>query len=1262
MSQKTAEDFLRIPDQDVANWVREKTDLVAVPDVLRELDAIKDLSPNGAAERQVRVAQTSLTLMLLLPGANRDDILNLFWPPDDAEDYDPGQLLRQSENWDELVTGDMSALVMLARARLMKVLAQTQDAPDPALRQEAIALCDEAAQTSASAFVVLDCDFVRAGIKVDRANRSFDASALEDLESAANIYAKLLEIWTEDANPKDHIKVLGNLGQCLQSKAQRMQGPEADQEMERAIRYLDACRDLGIKHGQVMAATNASFNLGAIYFLGSHRKTGDLRDADLTASIKCFADIAKLLVDEEGSDLRVKALVNQALVFNSRSKHRVGSSSMDDLNAAQTLCGEAIEVFRKPGNLGDLARAWSQMGTSHWRMARMKSGIEAQADYDAALHAYQKSTEIFETIDAKIGQANGLSDQAIVLSSVAESKIGREAVSVFDRAISSFESAYAMMVEGGDHASAARIARNLQTAWGERAHHCRRREALFSYSAALDSADKAIAALDKERDARTISEIGADKAVAFLERAALQSGAERLSDYDEAIRLLNANLAMLKMPNDERAIGSVSFNAGLAHTGRAKSLSEPRGRDAVIAQERLQTSLRIFHDTESLAFEPAIALADLLVWQAEHKTPDTKERLALAIEHAERAVRFHDREMAPRLWLRAMEMLARARFLRGEPDAEDDLSEVLNNGGWLVATIPDLMGQETALRIISGAGDRLAFLRAKQGKFDDALAAVAKGRAIRAQRDLLLDKLDDATAALRAEIQSAQAEVSALQIDQKTPALSLESDETAGLQHLRHLLEKLENVITRDPVRRVGTTEHISRELPEHAVAVVLLTTELGGGALLVPSVDLQAPARFLELPGLTRSCVESLTGSNDGGWLAAYSAAFDGNVERMWNPASHSAQRFLTALDDALSELWDVAMGPLDAALSEIVPERGALIVLIPPGKLSGMPLGAATRGVEGTPFLAHWNVTYAQSIAAWLAAAKMASERTEIAQKMLAISDPTEDLTTQFTYARVDGTWQRKVGRDADGRPLRAGGWKNPIRAHVPFHSVELEFRAATVPAILEELPGCSHVAFFCHGGWDRETGLNSGLEVAADTQTGGGLQTEILTIQTLDAHRADLSSLRTAFLVACETAPIGLEIPDEYQGLAHGLSLRVPSVLSTLFPVTPTAATALMGAVCKLHFGPKKHSLPVALARAQAAAALGGAGVLNHIAATGEVPEDPSKFAQSGTHSAAELVPIARASRQDGLDIAEDTSEGAVHSDSHPFYWAAFVVIGA
>jgi CHAT domain-containing protein len=155
--------------------------------------------------------------------------------------------------------------------------------------------------------------------------------------------------------------------------------------------------------------------------------------------------------------------------------------------------------------------------------------------------------------------------------------------------------------------------------------------------------------------------------------------------------------------------------------------------------------------------------------------------------------------------------------------------------------------------------------------------------------------------------------------------------------------------------------------------------------------------------------------------------------------------------------------------------------------------------------------------------------------------------------------------------------------VRQLFPGTSSVLTGPEATKPTLVRELAGATHVHLACHGSFDIDQPLRSGLFLAND---------DMLTLGELFDVRP-LAGVRLVVASACQSAVSDVaHAPDEATGLPAGLVYAgADTVAGTLWNLSDQVASLLVGRFYNYHFhgdpdaGRGPMSAAQAMARAQA-----------------------------------------------------------------------------
>ena len=344
-------------------------------------------------------------------------------------------------------------------------------------------------------------------------------------------------------------------------------------------------------------------------------------------------------------------------------------------------------------------------------------------------------------------------------------------------------------------------------------------------------------------------------------------------------------------------------------------------------------------------------------------------------------------------------------------------------------------------------------------------------------------------------------------------------------------------------------------------------------------------------LDGLTEERVNSWLVETDG----------EGNVTGGYLVGQLADTRWLEAhLPRLLDELRATIMAPL--AQAEPLADKALRMTLIPTGRLSLLPLHAAAPD--------NWIVTYAPS-ATSLLRAQQEMEQRRGAPFLVGVGNPLpsedelrrlrnglkealaglqlpETPEVQGALKNVETLLARPLDKlRHQGRELvkavvillarletqgeaeatflalalqwpqslpHAKGELEDICARLPRRCAAFYEEKATQDELLSALPQATLLHFACHGHFNPQKPLESGL-VLADGR---------LTLQDLQSlERTSLAQVRLGVLSACQTAITDFaELPDEAVGLpAAFLGLGIPGVVGALWPVSDHSTRLLM-----------------------------------------------------------------------------------------------------
>jgi CHAT domain-containing protein/tetratricopeptide (TPR) repeat protein len=361
-------------------------------------------------------------------------------------------------------------------------------------------------------------------------------------------------------------------------------------------------------------------------------------------------------------------------------------------------------------------------------------------------------------------------------------------------------------------------------------------------------------------------------------------------------------------------------------------------------------------------------------------------------------------------------------------------------------------------------------------------------------------------------------------------------------------------------------------------------------------------------------------------GWLRVYA-----------NGLSHD---WLAAIETFTGQLWDKLMGPIHDRLVDLGLVKDAPIILMPQGGLGLLPLHAAWREVGGVKraFLDDYTVTYAPSGYALSVSQRRLKEPQRQQRSLLTVINPSGDLP----FTPVEGEAVATLFDPASRQTL-----------------VEEQ---ATLERVIKEIPERAYLHFSCHGTYNWQEILNSGLYLADNKRKPSLTLAKIIS-------DLNLSAVHLVTLSACETGLTEFEqTPDEYIGLPAGfLQAGAPGVISSLWAVDDFSTSLLIGRFYQYHLHDK---LQPAVALRQAQKWLRSEITWGEMSSYLPYLEQAllsleQQEAKANNRSLMQLRTKRRALESELKTIQEGLAKHGANSRvsrfSEPYYWAAFTMIG-
>lgn len=352
---------------------------------------------------------------------------------------------------------------------------------------------------------------------------------------------------------------------------------------------------------------------------------------------------------------------------------------------------------------------------------------------------------------------------------------------------------------------------------------------------------------------------------------------------------------------------------------------------------------------------------------------------------------------------------------------------------------------------------------------------------------------------------------------------------------------------------------------PQKVDVTELASAISSGGALVVPVMPTNGDGVvILLLSGEEEPKVLNLAGFNRAWFHEQLNVWFNGYSQFHESiggdgPVQVAIGAWNKVIAQVLGAVSQTLMIPLHVLLSKLLAD-GSEVVIMPPGRLSFLPLHAAPID-NTTLFLDAWTVRFVANAQMLVATASLTHQRRGRRPRLLAVTNPTGDLGLEPPGA-VDAYDSTEI---------------SPNPACIMFGEtdrLDLRGRSGTIKAVEDNSEKSTHFSFYCHGFWDPEEPENSGLVLAGE---------EMLTVARM--RTLNLTASRFAMLAACETGLHDLnKIPDEFTGLPFGMiEAGVPGIAASLWPI-PVRPTRVLIRQVFYHMIRDRMPPPQALRTAQ------------------------------------------------------------------------------
>ena len=983
---------------------------------------------------------------------------------------------------------------------------------------------------------------------------------------------------------------------------------------------------------------------GAALCTRAKTKSGRTALDDLNSAVEALNQALKILTMERDPLSCALTHVDLCNALCNRAGGQFGRAAKTDFLAAISSVDFALTLLSATKEPKSFITAKCVRGATYRERALSETGQVAVDAIDQALSDFDEALRVSIAVQDSESQAIAHLNRGAAMRARASYKFGKEAVDDLSLSLSAYDDAFLAKEDpNSDLHFFARLQVNRGAALRNRSDWQPNKLGIDDLTEALSCYDSLLNLVSADVAPQLYLQAQANRASALVSRAQTLIGKSKLNDLTEGIKICETLLQQLTIEHNPQDYARFQLTRANALKSRAEFRSGQTALDdCAAATASYELALVVW----TLEFDPQShakaqmnrSLAFLRLACCEN-LPETKQRHAFvtAREAAQAVLSIWMPTTELPNWLFAQRCIATAcRGLSNVGGERAALEEALGAGRRGILGSSDATERTLLAQRISGLGDALGLLRLRsEDNAAAAFAAIGLGRGVQLSADLVMARLEvdpdlvplrEALRALQAgreDLARVEREVMILRgrgeqsrrMTERSDDESMATEALAEAEFARSQLSDLqaERATALSKFEAARSTyesglsaaglgldpeppsmEEIVDALPEGGVLAVPIPGADGdGGALLIVGrgPDGTPDAAWSELPGLSEDATQAMLfgeswteGSDEdnlaSGWFDAYNdlkvrLAKSGGLASPHGPAQTAFDRAVRAMG---RQLWDLVIGPLDHALRAFGATPGAEVVMMPPGRLAALPLAAAhpepETGTAIRPFLTDWALSLVPSPQALIAAAGRISalEATAGTQaaRLLCVTTPKEFAPNPVADLVPRGTCRDIQGPDATPEEVRTA------------------------------LEGHRHVAFLCHGHWNPQEPESSGLALAGPLDTAGQETVAMLTVGDLQRPGVAKGNARSWLMMACETAPVGLDAPDEFAGLAVRLAGEVPAVTGTLYPVLMGHAAPMGRAVLALQMGPRRLSPAQALRQAQLTAMEGGTPALEALVA--------------------------------------------------------------
>jgi len=658
---------------------------------------------------------------------------------------------------------------------------------------------------------------------------------------------------------------------------------------------------------------------------------------------------------------------------------------------------------------------------------------------------------------------------------------------------------------------------NLASAYSNR----KRGESAENIDLAIDHCNQALQVRTREAFPEQWAATQNNLAAAYSDRIR----GERAENIDLAIDHYNQSLQVYTREAFPEQWAMTLNNLASAYSARIRG---ERAENIDLAIDHFKQALQV-RTREAFPEQWAATLNNLAVAYSDRIRGERAENIDLAIDHCNQALQVRTLERFPADRRQTLRNLGNLHFTEQSwKNALDGYDGAIEAGNAVLAEAHTEVGRKAEVWETSGLYARSAYCLLKLEQIDKAVIRLEEGKTrmltealalADADLDMLSKKQKQAMSKARKAVRLLEAE---MRLPSDVPARRSDVELGELLRGKRLDLNGLVDRLRSEHPDFMPTgldLPGILGLIPEGGALVAPLVTSKGSAVIVIPhGADSVGKDHVVMLDSLYEDDL-SLSG-----WMGAYFAFCNERTKA-------AMDQWLEVIEKSTSQLWTMLMAPVHNKLQELNLAEGAPVTLMSQGDLGLLPLHAAWRDVDGKrrAFIDDYSMSYAPSAYSLSISSERMQDASRQKASLLTVINPTEDLR----YTPVEGMAVESL--------------------FDPDHRKTLSGNEATKKEVTERIPGWTYLHFSCHGLYNWQDVMNSGLVLANH---------EILTLSNIISG-LNLDTARLVTLSACETGMTDVQqSPDEFIGLPTGfLQAGATGVVSTLWAVSDAATSLLI-----------------------------------------------------------------------------------------------------